>query len=424
MTSTTRKTQTLAVQDLDLDVTYQGDLISKLFNPNHSYKIVQRTEDAYFQPCSLCDREQQARYRVTIVNTTTGATFFVGRVCLEKFGVTYDELDKSTVLLAVLARTWLAYKRRSGEVADFDSTREAVEDMHRWFLTLANQDIKPFKEAAGAVGRILADLARINDYRTDVSSLQILISIGYETQHRKAVLDDRIVALSHHPLLAPHERSEAAKVLGVEDAEWHQIRAVSETLRAIRGKSVPLKIKRVPAWDSSSPAEYHEALRAYADERLQNLTESENGRRPDEFLDVIRKLVQSLKSKGGFYELVFESSSLGSVQRLQLPASLRQSIESASGVFLMAAVPSSYLRYAKTTDTYHSVGAMQKAAQQDDGRDDKRPDTAPQERFYRAVVLYVPDYYLPSYGAWARYGGIKTGRKHLEDLTSELLSGS
>lgn len=217
MTSAARKTQTLARQDLDLNVTYRGDLISKLFNPDHSYKVVQRTEDAYLQPCSMCDREQQARYRVTIVNTTTGQTFFVGRVCLEKFNVTYDELDKSTVLLALLARTWQAYKHRSGEMADFASTREAVEDMHHSFLSLANQSIKPFKEAADAVGRILADLAHINGYRTDVSSLQNLIGIAYETQHRKAVLNDRIVALSHHPLLTPHERSEAAKVLRVED---------------------------------------------------------------------------------------------------------------------------------------------------------------------------------------------------------------
>lgn len=130
MTVAVRKTQTLAVEDLDLDVTYQGDLVSELFDPLHSYKVVQRTEDAYLQPCSLCDREQQARYRVTIVNTTTGQTFFVGCVCLKKFGVTYEELDKSTVLLAMLARTWQAFKHRGGGDADFATTREAVEDMH------------------------------------------------------------------------------------------------------------------------------------------------------------------------------------------------------------------------------------------------------------------------------------------------------
>lgn len=424
MTVAVRKTQTLAKQDLDLDVTYQGDVVTELFDPIHSYKVIQRTEDAYLQPCSMCDREQQARYRVTIINLTTRQTFFVGRVCLEKFGVTYDELDKSTVLLALLARTWQAFKHHGGGDADFASTREAVEDMLDWLSYIADRGVKPYKEAAGAVARILGDLAHINDYKADVFALQAFVGVAYESQYKRDALRDRTIAAIHHPLLSTRERYSAERVLGFSDFTWDEVRALSEKLRTINGKPVPLRIRKVPAWDHASRTEYHEALRTYAEGRLQDLSENDTTRRPDEFLYEMRKLVQNVRNKGGYYELVFESSSFASVQRMQLPASLRQSIETMSAVLLMSAEPASYLRYTRTTDTHHSVGAMQRAAQQDDERDDDRPDRAPQERFYRAVILYVPDHYSPSYEMWARHGGFKKGRKHLEDLTSELLASS
>lgn len=372
------KTKTLTIEDLDLDVTYQGELVSKQLNPRHSYKVVQRSEDAFFQHCSMCDRERQARYRATILNVTTGETFHVGRMCLEKhFGVTYDELGKSTVLLAVLARTWQAYKQHVGEETNFATTREAVEDMHHWLSFLANQNIKPFKEAADAVGRISGDLAHINDYRTDVNSLRNLIAIAYENTLKKDVLNDRIVSLVYHPLLNPYERREAEKVLRAENVAWHQVRALSETLGAIHGKNVPVKIRRVPAWNFASQVEYHEALRVYADERLQNLDYSDRTHDAHKFLDVMRQTIQKLRSNGGFHELVFESSTFTNVKHLVLYTPLLRFIEAAGGVYLMAAEPTSYLRYATTSATYHSASAMMRAEQQDEGRDDDRPDRKP-----------------------------------------------
>lgn len=148
---------------------------------------------------------------------TTGQTFFVGRVCLEKFGVTYDELDKSTVLLAMLARTWQAYKHRGGGDVDFATTREAVEDMHNWLSYIADRGVKPYGEAAGAVARILGDLTHINDYKTDVYALRAFVGIAYESQYKKDVLRNRTIAATHHPLLPPNERYTAGKVLGFSD---------------------------------------------------------------------------------------------------------------------------------------------------------------------------------------------------------------
>ncbi len=85
----------------------------------------------------MCDRENQARFRVTILNATTGEIFYAGRDCLEKyFGVTFDELGKNT---ALLARTWQAYKNYAGDETDFNSTREAVQDMHHSFLFVAKK---------------------------------------------------------------------------------------------------------------------------------------------------------------------------------------------------------------------------------------------------------------------------------------------
>ena len=158
MASAAVKTKTLTRQDLDLDATYQGDLRTELFNPSHSYHITEKTEDAYFQSCAICGRTRQARFRVTCVNLTTGETFYMGLDCLEKhFGITEEELDKNTLLLAGLARVWEAYVREIGQEAEFSSTREAVEDMFHKFSQLALKKTL-FVGAAAALRHILDDL--------------------------------------------------------------------------------------------------------------------------------------------------------------------------------------------------------------------------------------------------------------------------
>lgn len=63
---------------------------------------------------------------------------------------------------------------------------------------------------------------------------------------------------------------------------------------------------------------------------------------------------------------------------------------------------------------------MMKAAQQESYGEDQA-DEKPQEWFYRTVILYIPDDYSTSYAKWFQYGGLKSGRGHLENLMSELL---
>lgn len=413
------KTKKLTQQDLDLDATYQGNLRSEFLDPNHSYRVVKRIEDAYLQPCALCAREQQARIRIGIVNATVGTTFYVGRVCLLKhFGLTEKDLEKSTVILTTLARVWEAYARKTGQEATFSSTREAVEDMFQKFFLLSSRKAL-FMGAVAALRRILDDLAHINDYRPDVTALQNLVGILFEAQLKPYVLADRIVAATHHPLLGPHERANAGRVLRFEDVTWPQLRNFTETFRAVANKSIPIKIKQVPIYNFGEFDDYLIELKAHADTRLAALDADDKTYRPDEYYQKVRDKAAALKATPGYCELVFESSSLSSLERLQLPSSIEKTLGDV--VYLISPSPKSYIRYHHISRKFNSAAAMQRAAQQDDKDENTRE---PEKRYYRSVILYRPDPYLPCYAKWQKYGGVKNGREHLEDLTRELLAAS
>lgn len=81
----------------------------------------------------------------------------------------------------------------------------------------------------------------------------------------------------------------------------------------------------------------------------------------------------------------------------------------------MSPSPTSYMDYAISAK-FNSVDAMFRVSQQEKEVEEREA----KERFYRTAILYRPDSYSPTYAKWHLYGGAKTGREHLENLTSEL----
>ena len=249
-------------------------------------------------------------------------------------------------------------------------------------------------------------------------ALQNLVGILYETQFKPAVLGDRIAAATYHPLLGPYARANAERVLRLKNATWAQLKNYTETLGSVARKPIPIRIKQVPVYNFGDEGDYQKALEAHANARLAALDARDRTYHADEYYQKVREKAGALKDTPGYCECVFESPSFSSLERLQLPASVERALGGV--VYLISPTHTSYIHY-HVTRKFTSAAAMQRADQHEDSDDDIRE---PQERFYRSVILYHPDPYLPCYVKWQKYGGVKNGREHLEDLTRELLATS
>lgn len=421
------RSKTLYIEDCEHDISYQGDRITEYLDPTHSYKATQITVDAYDQRCDVCGRAEQAQFRVTFVNLTRDVTLYMGRICLKKyFGVSDSELRHSTFLLARLARAWETYCYAVGRKhTAFATTREAAEHMRDAFQR-AKEQPQLFHPAAEALKRILVDLAYINSYKTDIYTLINLLSLLHERQRYPELLKDRGIATAHHPLLNEGEQDNAHLILSWRDVTWKRLRQLGIDLERIRRKPLPLRVKQLPVYQYPDEAAYHHALQKYATQRLTELTEQDKPYRADLFQDVVRKALDNLKrAKSGFVELVFESYSDRTVDRLNLWRTLDVTVKSI-GATCLRSDPTSYIEYPKRRE-YTNADAIFRASQQEDAENEgegvtevtPEPDPEPRTVFYRNFVFYVPDFYSKTYEVWSRYGGYEDGRTRFENLLSE-----
>ena len=413
------KSNTLYIEDCEHDLNYQGDKLTEQLHPQHSYRATQITVDQYDQKCDVCRRKEQAQFRVTFQNLTTGVTLYMGRRCLRKqFGVTEGELRHSTVLLTRLARAWEAYLQAvGGRTPPFAQTSEAVQHMHLAFRR-TNERLPLYRPAADAIKRILENLAHINSYRPDVVTLIHILALLHELTRYPNVFRVRGEALRGHPHFDREQRENAYLLFATEDVTWARVKRLGEDLQAVRRKPLPVRITAFPAHDFSIEGEYHEALRDYAKQRVTELTEKDEPLPIATFQDRLRADAAHLKKRSGFVELVFESRDQRRVDREAPRRPLGDSME-ANGIFIVRSDVRSYMKKPRQ-ETYSSIEAMQRANQQLTEGDGTQPQEAkPFEVFYRAFVLWKPDPFYPAYATWNQHGGVSKARERLEDLLSE-----
>lgn len=415
------KSKTLFKEDCEHDINYQGDQLTEELNLEHSYRAVQITLDAYDQRCDVCGRSEQAQFRVTFENRTTGSVLYMGRVCLKKyFGVSESELRQSTFLLTRLARAWEAYLLAvSGKRLDYAQTREAVEHMRKSFRKL-DKEHALFGPAAKTIEQILNNLAQINSYRADVDALLGLLGLLHERQQYPHVLNARAKALSDHPHLDWLQQENAHFVLSWSDVTWSRVRQLSEDVKKLKQQALPVQVKQVPVYEFESEESYHAALHQFAINRLPILSEQDMPYQADLFQEVLRSELDKLKrKKSGYLELVFEGQNYRMLDRLTPWRSLGTMMVNIGAAWLRSDI-SSYEKTVRRRE-FSNVAAMQREQQQvvEGDAESDEPEIELLTVYYRAFVFYIPDPYFKIYDVWKAYGGMAEARPRFNNLLSE-----
>ena len=418
-----RPVKTLVERDLELPTQLRCSRSDRAWlQRHHEFTAIRYTEVSVLSECYVCGRTHQAQRRVTIVNNSLQKSFQCGLDCMEKyFSLERKDLEKSSFPLKRIASAWEAFRRAAdASFAGFGGTKEAVADMHERFSELSRE-----KPAMRQVRNVLADILRNlvsvqgGAFDEEISALRNLLGIMHEAAKAPDTLRDRSAALTDHPLLTRAQQDLAVKVLENPGAlAWRDLLILSQALSAIATRKVTVRLKDAPAYKFESETDYLLALKARAREIVNGLNERERLEPASSFYRHLRETARELrKQKGGLATLVFEDASLKRLEALEPDPAMFNELR-AAGVHYLAADGAKH--YEETTVRLEriSVREMLKEGQLEEKEGEPRK---PRAGYLRSVVLYLPDPYHSCYAVWFRYGGMREGRRRLEDLTSSLL---
>lgn len=401
--------------DLEIHVNYSGD--NPDFDKAHAYTIVRYTEESVLQACSFCNRPHQAAKRATVKNNATGIEYYSGLDCLRNnFGVTEAELHTSSRNLKRLAMGWQAYCTATGfPVSELSTTKAVVEDMHEFF-----KKVPALTQATGVLRTILHNLAEVQQgiYTDEIEALIDLLGILFESGSNAELLNDRQKALGSHPLLDASQQQTVQKVLGnTNNIIWSDLLQLSKTVRSIRNRTLSTRTPEAPPHQFPSPEAYWQGLRTRCNRLANEMTERDGMVPARLYPRTLREAVDELtKKKGGVTTFAFESKSGPDLDDLVPSHAILTSLSKKSGGISQADFFRSY-RHVESRQP-QSLRGMQRESQMDETSEHKEPIV--REGFYRGVVAFLPEPYLPFHQILHKHGEFAEARKKLEDFTSSL----
>lgn len=413
--------RTLVDRDIELVTRLRRFDSSRSFlRENDHYTVTRYTEVSDLSECYVCNTGRRAQCRVTIRNDTLNEVFFCGLDCMEKyFDLRKSDLERTSLPLKQLASTWEAF--RSAVEPDFSgfagtSTGEAVKDMYNYF-----GEVPLLRQAQTVIGEMLANLRGVQDggYSAEVGALRDLLGVLYEAANDPKRLQDRAVALKHHPLLEPQQKMMATQVLeNVDRLLWRDFVDVSQLLGSIAGKRLSLRLKEVPVYEFENRLAYAEAVAAHARTRRDAIDDRHNFVPSEQFHRTITKGIEELAArKGGITTFAFDNSRLEPLERLSLNHEAKFLLKR-TGVKVLEAYGASPYQQVVTRSEKTTLRSMFRESQLEEETEQRQTSSKPRSGYYRGFVLFLPDVCLPTYEVWARYGGSEVGRKNLESLVS------